>query len=728
MPPLLPPLPPSSPRPQLAITRPSLAGGLSDAPERGDTVSLQAALPDPQSLGVIRPPSPHPPSSAPSTQGRMSDRKAAYHQASYANDGLRLIDGFDSSRDIVGVEADEGAPAMPYLLRVSLDNLKPDAAGNLDVYWLIGTGGARTATTLPDGLKGQTSKPWNLSVAAYDETHFRTTLADGRTPSRGVQYARFDAVRRVVEVALDKAALREAGWKDGEPLTLQPFTAKDRSGKITDSLDAPGRKPWQSSNRLDAAVRTQDAPVPLKARTSDWSGESIYFTLTDRFHNGDRSNDLGADNDLRHYQGGDLRGIIDKLDYIRDLGMTTVWISPTMVNQTRFGNYDGFHGYWPIDFYNVDSRQGDMATMKELVDKAHDRGMKVLLDLPLNQTAWEHPWKRDPSKREWFHHNGDITNWDDPRQVELNDIMGLPDLAQENPAVRDELVRVAKHWIDQTGIDGFRLDAVKHITSSFWPEFSKAIHDHAGPDFLLIGEDLHGAVSHVSRYQNLGLEAMLDFPLYYGLRDSIGSGASMRILADRIADVRNGFDNPRKLGVFIDNHDMNRFISDAARNGGDERRKLKLALALALTIDRVPTIYMGDEVGMDGTQEFDNPERLPYNRKNMEFDRDPEMRTFFSTLGRLRRDSEALREGGYIEAWRDDQVFAFERPSRNGTAFVVLNGSADSQQRDIPVPALGNLKDGTRLRDVLSGQETVVRNGRIPVDVPGRTPRVFMPV
>ena len=661
--------------------------------------------------------------------GRLSERASDFREATNANDALRLSDGYDSSRDIVGVEAHEGRPNEPYVLRISLDNLKPDAAsGHLDVYWLIGTGGPGGTTALPDQIDGHTRAPWNLAVAAYDESARRIIMPDGSTSGRAVQYARFDAVRRTVEVGFDKAALRDVGWREGQPLTLQPFTSADHSGRIADSLDTAGRKPWQNGGLLEAAVNTATPSSSLPARSADWAGESIYFTFTDRFSNGDRTNDIGCDNDLRHYQGGDLRGVIDKLDYIKSLGMTSVWISPPMQNQTRQGDYEGFHGYWPNDFYKVDPRQGDMKTLKELVDKAHARGMKVILDLPLNQTAWDHPWRNDPARRDWFHHNGDITNWEDPRQLEQNDVLGLPDLAQENPAVRDELINVAKFWIDQTGIDGFRLDAVKHITSSFWPQFVQAVHDHAGPDFLLIGEDLQGAVPHVSRYQAMGMEAMLDYPLYYSIRDSIGSGGSMRILAQRLQEERVGFDNARKLGVFLDNHDMNRFISEAQRNGGDGRSKLQVALAFALTIDRIPTLYMGDETAMEGLQEFDAPDHMPHNRKPMEFDRDPTMRALVHTLGQLRRDRESLREGGYVEAWQDDQVLAYERPSRSDTAFVVLNGSGEFQHRDIPVPAQGNLKEGARLREVLTGQEVVVRGGRLSVDLPGRVPRVFLPI
>jgi alpha-amylase len=665
---------------------------------------------------------------------RISQRNASYTQRTYSHDEVLTGDGFDSSRDIVSVEASEGAPNQPYLLRMEMANLKPGAEyGHLDAYWLLSfdnNNKQNTSTALPNGIAGTTAQPWNLAVAAYDGEHSALLTPQNAQVPNAIKYAKFDPVVRVVEVALDKAALRQAGWHDGQPLKLQALTTRDYSGQIMDSSDGPQNKPWKNGNKLTDVVDTSKPATPLPARSTDWDGESVYFVFTDRFHDGDPNNNQGVNkNDLRMYHGGDLRGVIDKLDYIKNLGMTTLWISPPMQNQTRHYDpdgsyYEGFHGYWPTDFYKVDPRQGDMPTLKELVTKAHEKGMKVLIDLPMNQTAWEHPFVNDPSKQDWFHHDGNITNWDDPYQLEHGSIAWLPDLAQENPAVADYLINVGKFWVDQTGCDGFRLDAVKHIGHAFWQQFGTAMRDYAGPDFLLLGEDLHGDPNHVAAYQKEGMQSLLDYPLYYAIRDSISHGSSMRNLANRINEEDSLFDNSRVMSTFLDNHDLTRFMTDA---GPDARNKLKLSLALMFTLHRIPNIYMGDEVGMDGAQEMDDPNHQPLNRKDMEFGKDPDLQAYFTKLSQLRDVTPALREGGYLEMWQDDQMLAYERCAREGSAVVVLNASEQSQHRDIPIRTSGGLREGMKLRDALSGREVEVKDGRISVDVGARSPLILLP-
>lgn len=729
---------------QSVAARPGLPASVTIAMEPSDGVDLSCARGDglfklwtPHGPIPMQPPPLRPASAADASAviaaaTRMQDATSTCVQRASANDERELGDGFDSSRDIIGVEAAEGKPTDPYLLRVDLENLKPGAEnGNLDVYWLIGTGAKEGKTALPDGVAGTAAQPWNLAVAAYDGSHSTAQDAQGTFFANMVKSVRFDSVAHVVELALDKSLLRQKGWKDGDPLQLQAFTTKDFTNAVTDSLDGPGAKPWNNGGKLSAAADTSKAPWPVAQRSPNWEGESVYFVFTDRFNDGDASNDAGVNKkDLRCYHGGDLRGVIDKLDYIKGLGMSTIWISPPMANQTRHVDpdgsfYEGFHGYWPVDFYRVDPRQGDMATLQELVKKAHGKGLKVLMDLPLNQAAWEHPWTQDPSKYDWFHHNGNITNWEDPVQCENNDILWLPDLAQENPAVAAELIKTAKFWIDQTGIDGFRLDAVKHVNRQFWPQFERAIHAYAGPDFLLLGEDLHGSTDHVGSYQKEGMESLFDFPLYFTIRDTIGRGGSMGQLADRLAEENARYDNASMMSVFLDNHDLNRFMTDA---GDDARRKLMLALAFEFTINRIPMVYQGTEQAMSGAQSMDSPDHMDHNREDVQFGKDPELQAYFSKVAALRQATPALREGGYLETWKDNDVFAYERVGREQSALVVLNGSAGNQHREIPANVAGRLKEGMRLRDALSGEEVVVKNGRLSLDLPPRTPRIFLPL
>ena len=185
-------------------------------------------------------------------------------------------------------------------------------------------------------------------------------------------------------------------------------------------------------------------PLPPSSSTPsefDWRDESIYFVLTDRFEDGEASNNEGVDKgNLVKYHGGDIQGLINKLDYIKGLGMSTIWLTPVMDNQDEFIDCAGYHGYWPIDFNKVDEHLGDMKKFEEFVEKAHKKDMKVLLDIPLNHTAWQHPFNMDPEKQDWFHHNGDVTDWNDQWQVENCSMYGLQILLKKIVKLRNILL------------------------------------------------------------------------------------------------------------------------------------------------------------------------------------------------------------------------------------------------------------------------------------------------
>jgi len=648
------------------------------------------------------------------------DGDRLFSQGTPMNDQLRLGDGFDASRDITGIEAREGRPDQPYTFSVSMAYLKSGAeSGNLDVYLLLGLGKAGT-TRLPDQLRGS-AQPWNLALGAYDQKNFSVVDGEGKSRPGVLQAHRFDSLRNRVEFSIDKEALRDLGWKDGTPLALQAFTAKDLSGTITDSLDMPGAKPWQQDGRLERSLATDQVAQPLPLRDRNWQDDIIYFVLTDRFADGDKTNNQGVvADDLKKYHGGDLEGIIQNLDYIKSLGASAIWISPVMDSQNTFYDSDGYHGYWPIDFQKVDEHQGDLDKFKEMVDKAHAKGLKVILDLPLNQVAWEHPWMKDPAKAPWLHHNGDIVDWNNPDNVETGSMFGLPDLAQENPPVADYLVGMSKWWIKETGIDGFRLDAVRHVPRDFWKRFDREIHEFAGPDFLLLGEDMHGAADHVGSYQKDGMESLFDLPLYFKIRDVFAHDGSMRQLAGHLASSAADYDNPSQMAALLDNHDLNRFITEAGDNG---REKFKLALAFLMTLDRIPTIYYGTETGMEGEHIFGKD---PTNRADMDWNANPDLKQYFTRLTSIRNGSSALSEGRFLEMWQDEKVFAFDRWHQDQEAVVVLSNSSAAESREIPLRSESGIPDGTVLRNALGEDTVVVQNGKIKIDLNPREPKIFI--
>ncbi|MFH0801889.1 MAG: alpha-amylase family glycosyl hydrolase [bacterium] len=654
-------------------------------------------------------------------QSTYRERLKAVNVYTSPEDELRLHDGFDSARDIVGLHASEGKPDEPYRFRIDVAYLKSGAElGNLDAYLLV-SAGKPGSSKLPDSLPGE-SQPWNIAVKAYDQKNYAVTDEQGALRNNALRDLKFNSLDKCIEFSLDKEVLRNRGWKDGEALSLQAFTTKDKIGQVTDSLDSPASKPWEKKDSLTYSLSTgQDKNQPVQG--SPWKKDIVYFVLTDRFADGDKTNNMDVNKqDPRSYHGGDLEGIIKNLDYVKGLGASTIWISPTMKNQTTFIDSQGYHGYWPVDQYQMDPHQGDMNKMKELVSKAHEKGLKVILDLPLNHVAWDHPWAKDPAKQNWLHHIGDIKDWNDPWQVENGNMYGLPDLAQENPEVSKYLIDMSKSWIDNTGIDGFRLDAVKHVPHSFWKQFDQAIREHAGPGFMLVGEDMDGRPSHLASYQKDGMSSLFDVPLYFTIKDCFAYDGSMRNLANRLSEADRVYENPDAMSVFLDNHDTARFLTDA----GGNKDKLRLALAFMMTTNRIPTVYYGTEAGMEGRLEQAG-QCGPENRKDMEWDKNPDLLRYFQKLTSIRNEQAPLQRGANLEMWQDDQVYAYDRKYLNDEVIVALNNGNQGSSRSIPLRAESEIKNGTTLENLLRpGDEVVVQNGRINVDMNSREAKIYV--
>jgi glycosidase len=448
-----------------------------------------------------------------------------------------------------------------------------------------------------------------------------------------------------------------------------------------------------------------------------WRDEVIYFILTDRFSNGDRSNDFNVKpRDPHAYHGGDFQGIINKLGYIKSLGATTIWITPINDNRddSLVDKYWGFHGYWTKNWETVDEHLGSEAKFKELVNAAHARGIKVMLDMVVNHMGYDAPWTKDAAKRDWFHHNGDIKNWDDPWQVENGDISGLPDMNTENPAVLKYMEDMWVSWIKRTNVDAFRMDTVKHVPLKFWSQFNRNVHARAPKDFLLLGEHLNGDPNALAPYTREGdFDSLFDFPMYFTLNDVFARGQSMRKLAQRL-EADGAYKDATMLSPFLDNHDMPRFMSIA---GGDER-KLRLALAFIMTMRGIPCMYQGTETAQDGAGE-------PENRKDMNFGANPGMTAYATKLMHLRHQLEPLRRGRQLEMWQDDQIYGFTRLSGKDEAMAFFNNDSHPQMRDIPLRAESNLPDGTVLTDRLGGGTVEVVNHRIRVALGPKQARVF---
>ena len=450
-------------------------------------------------------------------------------------------------------------------------------------------------------------------------------------------------------------------------------------------------------------------PVLFLACSSEnesWNDDIMYFILIDRYVDGDPSNNDGGipesywpyDSNpeaLKHYQGGDLRGVIENLDDIKAMGFTSIWLSPFLDNSD--GDYVGwwpYHGYHPVDFKAVDEHFGTLEDVKELVAEAHERKLKVIFDMPFNQVAADHPWLSNPAKRDWFHWDSsgkpyEITNWYDQEQIERGELHGLPDLAQENPDVYDFILDVSRFWIQETGCDGFRLDAVKHIPVDFWKRYNADIKAIAGDDFLLMGEVFWGDFQRMEPYMGIGFDALFDIPGYYAIGNTFARNASMGEFSQYIQQALTAY-NPEIRATIIDNHDVARFNTGLNKQGWP---RTQVALTWLMTTPGLPVIYSGTELGMVGApvkSAFDgSPQdylnRLPYpDQLNI---RQSAHKLETAGLMQMRHNKPALRQGSFHELYKDWSIYAYVRATEKQTMLVVLSNSATQELVNITIPA-----------------------------------------
>jgi len=423
--------------------------------------------------------------------------------------------------------------------------------------------------------------------------------------------------------------------------------------------------------------------------------EIIYMIMVDRFQNGDSKNDKDANlNNPLAYHGGDFKGITTKLDYLKEMGFTAIWLTPIFENTE-----EGYHGYWVKDFYKTNEYFGTMEEFKTLVKEAHHRDMKVILDFVVNHVGPGHEWLNDPMKEDWFHEKKPITNWNDQEEVEKGWLYDLPDLNQDNPDTRKFLLDAAKWWIIETDIDGYRLDTVKHVPKDFWADFSATVKSEKD-SFFLIGEVWHDNPNVITGYQDTGIDGFMDFSQNDSLRTAFEkSDQSLGWLFSNVTRNEKLFDRPELLGQFLDNHDMTRFSHLAINNNQDPVTRLKLGLSYLYTAPGIPIVYYGTEIAMDGGND-------PDNRRMMDFDADPNVIDYLTKLGALRQRLPSLTRGDMKLLFEQEGMAVYKRSYKNETIVVAINNTLETQK----VVLEDELEKGKELIGLL-GEETVQSNG-----------------
>ncbi len=512
---------------------------------------------------------------------------------------------------------------------------------------------------------------------------------------------------------------------------------------------------------LITAAGSTTVSLPLLARADShgrFEGISrddvIYLIMPDRFADGDPSNNRPAGSSGSYdrgnpmaYHGGDLRGIREHLGYLHELGVTALWLTPVWKNTDS-----DYHGYHVVDFYALDDHMGSMAEYQALVAEAHRLGIKVLIDYVVNHTGPHHPWANDPPTPTWFHgtpahhlepaysFNGLVDPHASPREY-LNTLDGwfagrLPDLNPDDPALALYLAQNAMWWTEIAQLDGFRLDTFPYSTRQFWSGWHERLRQ-VYPRINDIGEVADGDSAITAFFEggrkqfdgiDTGLATVFDFPLYYGVRDVVIGGASMKKVVDVLRHDEL-YPHPDMLVTFIGNHDQTRFVSEK----GSDPAKLKAALSLLLTLRGIPQIYSGDEIAMPGGNDPDNRRDFPGG-----FPGDP--RNAFTASGRtaeqqdvfayvqsllaLRKSHPALRTGKQWHIGWDDTYYAFLRELPEDNLLVVYNNAPKTVELNIPVDNTP-LETAHEVQRVFGNSTAELINGKVRVSLPAQTLGVF---
>jgi neopullulanase len=548
---------------------------------------------------------------------------------------------------------------------------------------------------------------------------------------------------------------------------------------------------------LGLASATPDPAVVAAMRARLPEDETIYFMLPDRFENGDPSNDRGGLTGDRYqtgfdptskafYNGGDLKGLIARLDYIQGLGATAIWLAPIFKNKPVQGGPGqesaGYHGYWITDFTRVDPHFGTNAEFKALVDAAHARGMKIYMDIVANHTAdviqyrdcpgdcayrsiADYPYSRrggvggpaiNPGflgdrvqtpqnfaqltdmnfayqpfvpKGEakvkvpaWlndirYYHNRGNSFWKG-ESVVYGDFVGLDDIATENPRVAQGFIEVFGKWIDDFGVDGFRIDTSKHVNSEFWQAFVPAMKARAKargiPNFHIFGEVMVDGTdtATLARYNRTDLYETLDFAFTWATAEALDGTRgpeSLGRLFDNDVLYRDGPDSARQMPTFLSNHDIARFASNLRKRmpgiTNDELfARVRLAHAMLFTLRGVPTIYAGDEQGFVGRGGDQDARQSLFASKVAVYNADPLLGTISTTaqpnfdtnhplyreitaLASMRAASPELRRGRTIVRAAGDKpgLFAVSRILDGREVLVTFNTSTAALAAQVQV-------------------------------------------
>lgn len=453
-----------------------------------------------------------------------------------------------------------------------------------------------------------------------------------------------------------------------------------------------------------------------------WDEEIIYMVMTDRFFDGDPTNNNpeniegSFDKDhLEAYHGGDFRGIIDKVDYLKDLGITTLWITPIVKNidtnmmADKNDKQFAYHGYWASDFTKIDPHLGSEEDLKELIDVLHANGMKLMVDVVINHSGYG---TKNIGDFAGMHRQesgaGDIET----------ELAGLPDFKTEDEEVRDKIINWQVDWLKKlktdkgNTIDYFRVDTVKNVDQDTMKDFKAALIKE-NPEFKMIGENFGASIFKDGGYLDPSmLDSLLDFEFKELAKDFVSGKISET--EKRLVKRNKAISEEREMGQFLSSHDENGFLKVRL---SDDLGKFLVASSLQLTAKGQPVIYYGEEIGQSGKK--DNFDKGIYSENRYDFDWDKiennEILDHYKKMLKIRNAfADVFAKGDRENLYMDDEVSIFQRSYGDKKVLVGLNTSEEAKEISF------NFDTSEKMLDLYGKAKIKNKTGKISLTIPSR--------
>ena len=528
----------------------------------------------------------------------------------------------------------------------------------------------------------------------------------------------------VASASIDVSSLGGSSEMPIEP-ELQAVTISATTDTALGIKTLPITVTDQYGNKFSTTVDVEITDrVKKNENDFDWDEAVVYFMMTDRFFDGNESNNTASGTDTYGdnpglYHGGDFAGVTAKLDYLQDLGVNTIWLTPIVKNiagvtVTDEGKEDvpynaAYHGYWASDFTKLNPTMGTTEEFKTMISEAHKRGMRIMVDIVVNHAGYGTESTFADMLRDKSVSEGDIKSWQS----------GLPDFATENADVRAKLVEWQTSWMRNYGVDYFRVDTVKHVDSTTWAALKNSTTE-VNPSFKMIGE-YYGA-GYASNGSTLG-SGQMDADLDFDFNDQATSFVSGNISSvEKFLSARNSaLNNAYMTGQFLSSHDEDGFkasLMNGKQYTEDEATSAALVAAtLQLTAKGIPVIYYGEEVGLSGLNNY------PYqtNRYDMDFSKATKDNVTYQHYKNLLSIRNAYtdvfaRGSRTVVASSDEECYDVVSRSYGGTTLYVGMNIKDTA-KEVKVPV--SLAAGTEVKDLYSGATyTVGSDKTVAVTIP----------